>query len=172
MKNGIACGDTQNYVNSTGSAIAAGAVVILGNTIGIAINDIADGATGAVATEGVFELAAVNDAAFSQNDLLFWDTNSGKLTKTASSTTKLAGRAHKAKALSTALGQVEIHENTLPVAATVAALTDNSGGTGNGTLEVIGGSYSQTAIANNFADLAAKQNAIITALKTVGLMAS
>lgn len=42
--------------------------------------------------------------------------------------------------------------------ATAATLTDNSGGTANTTLEAIGATYSQTAVANNFADLAAMVN--------------
>ena len=42
--------------------------------------------------------------------------------------------------------------------ATAAALTDNSGGSPDATLEAIGTSYSQSAIRNNFADLAAMLN--------------
>ena len=53
---------------------------------------------------------------------------------------------------------------TVAAPVAVTALTDNSGGTANGTLEVIGASYSQSEIANNFADVAAKINGIITAL--------
>lgn len=41
---------------------------------------------------------------------------------------------------------------------TAATLTDNSGGTANTTLESIGTTYSQTAVRNNFADLAAMVN--------------
>lgn len=57
------------------------------------------------------------------------------------------------------------------IAADVGALTDSSGGTANGTLQAIGGTYSQAEVANNFADLAAKVNAIRTALRAAGLMA-
>ena len=41
---------------------------------------------------------------------------------------------------------------------TAAALTDNTGGTANTTLESIGTTYSQSAVRNNFADLAAMVN--------------
>lgn len=41
---------------------------------------------------------------------------------------------------------------------TAATLTDSSGGTANTTLEAIGTTYSQTAVRNNFADLAAMVN--------------
>lgn len=45
-------------------------------------------------------------------------------------------------------------------ALTSSTLTDNSGGTANTTIQAIGASYSQTVIANNFADLAAQCDAI------------
>lgn len=40
------------------------------------------------------------------------------------------------------------------------ALTDNSGGTADGTLAVVGATYDQATVANNFADCAAKINAL------------
>lgn len=54
-------------------------------------------------------------------------------------------------------------------AATIVALTDSSGGTANDTLEAIGGVYSQTEVRNNFADLAAKVNEILTLLQDIGV---
>lgn len=57
-------------------------------------------------------------------------------------------------------------------AAVVTALTDNSGGTANDTLAAVEGTYTQATIANNFADLAAKINAILTSLKNANLMKS
>ena len=42
----------------------------------------------------------------------------------------------------------------------LVGLTDNSGGTANTTVEVIDGAFSQTAIANNFADLASWANLV------------
>lgn len=62
-------------------------------------------------------------------------------------------------------------------AAAIAQLTDSSGGTANDTIELVpavGGSGAstaqETAIANNFADLAAKINAIQTAIRGVGII--
>lgn len=52
----------------------------------------------------------------------------------------------------------------------ITALTDSTGGTANNTLEAVGGSYSQSVVANNFADLAAKVNEIRTALVNHGLI--
>lgn len=57
-------------------------------------------------------------------------------------------------------------------ATVVADLTDNTGGSADDTLESIGVSYSQTEVRNNFADLGAKVNEIISALQTANLMAS
>lgn len=50
-------------------------------------------------------------------------------------------------------------------AATVVALTDSSGGTANSTLVDVGLVFTQANINDNFADLTAKVNTIIAALK-------
>lgn len=59
--------------------------------------------------------------------------------------------------------------SSAPAALTVgAALTDNSGGSANDTVQAIGGSYTQAEVANNFADVVAKINALradVTALR-------
>jgi hypothetical protein len=57
-------------------------------------------------------------------------------------------------------------------ASAVADLTDNSGGTANDTIEAVSGSGADAAINNNFADLAAKVNALIAALEGAGILAS
>jgi hypothetical protein len=62
-------------------------------------------------------------------------------------------------------------DNTYARAAAIASLTDNSGGTANNTLEAIGAVYSQTEVRNNFADLAAKVNAILQALRDAEIIA-
>jgi hypothetical protein len=57
----------------------------------------------------------------------------------------------------------------------ITALTDNTGGTANNTLENLadGSTYANdhSAIENNFADLAAKVNELIEALEAHGLIA-
>ena len=69
-------GDTINYSNA-GSAISAGAVVVMGHTIGIALVDIAaTTGTGAVAIEGVFSgVPKVSAAVFTQGENLIWDVS-------------------------------------------------------------------------------------------------
>lgn len=54
--------------------------------------------------------------------------------------------------------------------ANITSLTDSTGGTADNTLAAITGSGADAAINNNFADLAAKVNAILTALQNANLM--
>jgi hypothetical protein len=51
----------------------------------------------------------------------------------------------------------------------ITPLTDNSGGTASATLAAISGTYTQSEVRNSVASLAAKVNAIITALQSAGI---
>lgn len=53
----------------------------------------------------------------------------------------------------------------------VSSLTDNSGGTTDGTVAAVNGSGADAAINDNFAELAAEVNGIITTLQNHGLHA-
>ena len=75
--NFIAEGNSVAWTNGTGSAVSSGDVVEMSHTIGIAITDIADGATGTVAIEGVFNVPKVSAAVFSAGEKLIWDTSAG-----------------------------------------------------------------------------------------------
>lgn len=55
--------------------------------------------------------------------------------------------------------------------AAIASLTDNSGGTANDTLADVEATYTEATLANNFADLAAKVNAILAALRKAKIIA-
>ncbi len=133
-------GKTITYDNA-GSAISSGDVVVIGNSIGIAITDIAaTTGTGAVQIEGVATVAAENDAAFSQGDELFWDTSAKEATKTANANTVSAGMCFAAKASSATTVQVKLigSSSSVPRAAAVTALIDNSGGSAaDGTIAVV-----------------------------------
>ena len=65
------------WTNSTGSNVSSGAVVQVGfSSLGIALVDIANSATGSVAVEGVFKLAKTTGA-IAQGGKVWWDaTNS------------------------------------------------------------------------------------------------
>ena len=76
-------GGVITYANS-GSAIAAGDVVVMGHTIGIALTDIADSGSGSVAVEGVFSgVPKVTAAVFTQGEKLIWDVSAGKFDDSA-----------------------------------------------------------------------------------------
>lgn len=73
-----------NYVNdgsvitysNTGSAISSGDVVVVGEIIGVALEDIAaTTGTGAVQIEGVFTLAKVSAAVIAQGEEVIWDSS-------------------------------------------------------------------------------------------------
>jgi predicted RecA/RadA family phage recombinase len=66
-------GDVVNY--TAGANIAAGDLVVMGHTIGVALTDIANGATGAVAIEGVFTLPKVSAAVFAVGEKLILDVS-------------------------------------------------------------------------------------------------
>lgn len=81
MKNFIYDGKTLNWTNGTGSAVTAGSPVVVGNIIGVAATDIANGATGVLAIEGVFELPKVDGAsghAIGQGEKVLFDVSAGK----------------------------------------------------------------------------------------------
>lgn len=102
----VQSGRVIDYTNS-GEAIAAGDVVPLVSFCGIAEDDIAEGATGAVALDGVWEIAADNSAEFKVGDLLYWDADGKKLTKTADKHV-LAGVCVAAKESAGTLAKVKI----------------------------------------------------------------
>lgn len=74
-------GSVLNYTNGTGSDISSDDVVVLGETgdatISVALVDIADTESGAVALDGVFTLPKVSGAVFKQGETLIWDSSAG-----------------------------------------------------------------------------------------------
>lgn len=80
-------GERLNYINSTGSTIAAGTAVVVGNIVGIAEVAIPSGTKpGALTVEGVFTFEASSEV--TQGALVYLDSN-GKVTTTATSNTLL-----------------------------------------------------------------------------------
>lgn len=106
-KNYIQKGETLTWTNGTGSDVASGDAVVIGTLVGVALVDIANGKSGAVGVVGVYELAAINTAAFTQGAALYWDAAAKKLTTTASGNT-LAGPAWTAKASAGTVAQVRL----------------------------------------------------------------
>lgn len=89
MKNFIQEGDRITYTNATGSTILSGAVVVVGALLCIATADIANGATGVLATEGVFEVPKATHAttkAFTQGENVTFDVSAAVFEKGATAT--------------------------------------------------------------------------------------
>ena len=69
-------GDVITWTNG-GSAVSAGDVVVIGNTLGVALVDIAGSASGSVALSGVHQCPKVSGAVIAQGDSLTWDISAG-----------------------------------------------------------------------------------------------
>ena len=83
-------GKNIDYKNGGTDMIAAGEIVVIGSRIGVAGGDIPGGETGAVVTEGVWELPKTAEEAISVGDMLYFDAATKKVTKTASKTVESA----------------------------------------------------------------------------------
>ncbi|UGQ45085.1 DUF2190 family protein [Massilia endophytica] len=87
-KNYVQEGGVLDYTNSTGAAILSGALVVLNKRVGVALADIAIGATASVAVEGVFTLPKLSTDDTKLGEELYWDAANSRLTETASGNTK------------------------------------------------------------------------------------
>lgn len=135
-------GDVTDYTNGTGVLIACGAVVILGlMQLGIALVEIAIGATGAVMKEGVFELPKNTSDAVTQGQKLWWDNTAKEVINAPAINAYFIGYADKAALAAAATVWVILEEfseegpRVLTLAAT-GAQTLNSGDFGGGELIV------------------------------------
>lgn len=70
-------GNVVDYTNA-GSALSSGDPVVIGQQIGVALVDIANGATGSVAMKGVFNLPKVDAAVIAQGESVIWDSSAGE----------------------------------------------------------------------------------------------
>lgn len=153
MINFVQPGDSVEYSNS-GSAIASGDVVVMGDRCGIAEADIAaTTGKGTVHLSGVYTLDKDGDEAFTQGDELFYDASDSTVTKTAPGNTPI-GIAHEAATETSVTCVVRLKEHSKR-AANVAALAQD-----------ISGTYSEAEVQA----ISTKVDAILTALKNAGLM--
>lgn len=98
-------GDVIRYTPAS-TAVESGDVLVIGTFVGVALEDIAVGATGNVEITGVHLLRKVSGAV-TQGALMYWDpdgnpsggtTGSGCMTTTSATGNTLAGKAMKAAA--------------------------------------------------------------------------
>ena len=105
MKNYIQEGEVWPFTATAN--VASGDLVAVGSVVGVAITDVANGASGLIQTEGVFEVGK-ETGAISQGDALYLKATTGKVT-TASEGNVLVGYAF-ASALSAGI-TVEVKIN-------------------------------------------------------------
>lgn len=106
MRNFRQDGSRMRY--TAGADITSGDVVVVGSRIGIATADIANGAVGELAMEGVFELAKKSADTFTQGAVVYWDNTNDELTTTSTDNT-LAGYVTEAAASSVVLAKIKIN---------------------------------------------------------------
>ena len=122
MKNLIQDGVILDYLNG-GSAITSGSPVVMGNRIGVAVEDIASGDTGEVLMEGVCSLDKATGQAWSIGDEIFWDVGASKTTNVGTGNVH-AGFAVEAALTGDTSGKICLEESAKQVALqadTVAA---------------------------------------------------
>jgi predicted RecA/RadA family phage recombinase len=73
--NFVQAGDVIQY--TAGANITSGSVVRIGQILGVALVDIANGATGSVAIKGVFSVPKVSGAVIAAGESLTWDASAG-----------------------------------------------------------------------------------------------
>ena len=76
--NMIQNGNKMTWSNGTGSDVSSGDLVNVNGTFGVALVDIANGASGTLAMEGVFEIPAINTAVISQGNPVYYVASTGK----------------------------------------------------------------------------------------------
>lgn len=70
-------GNIIDWTNGTGTAVVSGQVVVIGKLLGVALVDIANGASGSVQIEGVFSVPKVSAAVIAAGENLTWDVSAG-----------------------------------------------------------------------------------------------
>jgi len=98
----------EHFDITAGAAYASGDVVVLTDTIGIALGAIASGKAGVVRTEGVFQLAKLSTDNIGQGQKVYWDNTNKRITLTSAGNT-YAGKAYAAAGASTTSVQVKIN---------------------------------------------------------------
>ncbi len=77
MKNYVQDGNVIDYI--AGSAISSGDIVVIGPMIGMAVDDIANGATGPVIIEGVVDMPKNTATAMAVGTTPYWDISATEL---------------------------------------------------------------------------------------------
>lgn len=154
---GEAVGNTSGYARQ----LNAGDTFV-GFATAKAVGTSADGGVNVNVIRSGFRKLTITSVAVTDVGKPVYASDSNTYTLTQSTNTRI-GTVARYEAADTAIVKFEA---TRAYGLTgITALTDSSGGTANNTVQAIGGSFSQSEIANNFADVTAKINEIIAALR-------
>jgi len=105
MQNFIQKGSTLSL--AVAAAVQAGQAVLVGKIFGVAVANVAAGASGEFQTEGVFDLPALGTDTAAQGAILYWDAANSRLTTTAAGNTRV-GVAVVAKVAGAATATIKI----------------------------------------------------------------
>lgn len=109
-----------NVIDHTaGSAISSGDAIVIGVLLGVALADIANGDTGSVQIEGVFEMPKLSTAVIAAGDKLIWDVSAEQFIVASAATGDLDGCAVAVAAAGN--GTTTVLAKLLPGNATVTA---------------------------------------------------
>lgn len=100
--------------HTAGADIVSGEVVDLTNLVGVALDAIANGDVGLLATEDIFELAKDDSIAMTAGDALFWDSSNKECDKTEADQT-FAGVCAKDAAQAATTVWVDINKGSRKV---------------------------------------------------------
>jgi hypothetical protein len=154
---GDAVGMTSGYARQ----LVAGDV-FAGFATAKAVGTAADGGVNVNVIRAGFIQLAVGSLAVTDIGKAVYASDSNTFTLTQSTNSRVGVVA---RFISSGVGLVRFEADRAFALTGITALTDSSGGTANNTVQAIGGSFSQSEIANNFADVTAKINEIIAALR-------
>ena len=87
MKNFIQTGAVLTLLSV--AAVQSGEALLIGKIFGVAVANVAAGATGEFQTEGVFELPTLSTDAATVGAILYWDAANKRLTTTAAGSTRV-----------------------------------------------------------------------------------
>ena len=106
-------GERLPYTPNSDLSVDTPVLMGTGFLFGVTTHDLTSGVEGTVDISGVFELPAVNDTAWDQGDILYWDVSAGKLdTDDDTGTNKQIGVASEDKATAAAVGRVKLNVRT------------------------------------------------------------
>lgn len=116
-KNFVFEGDHIPY--TAAADVASGAAVVIGTLLGVSLTDVASGASGEAAVEGVWELPKLSTAVITAGASLIWDISAGQFIVAAPATGDLLGAATAIAAAGN--GTTTVRARLNPGNATVSA---------------------------------------------------